>query len=106
MTGSSVKQQTDFHCCRKPSNLSPFNVFLTLSRNSLTNATAKLRSDLGKFYERIHYCRNYPYSGRERTLLALLRAAQREAMSDLIFAGIIVAFFVASALYVRFCEKL
>jgi hypothetical protein len=27
-------------------------------------------------------------------------------MSDLIFAGIIVAFFVASALYVRFCEKL
>jgi hypothetical protein len=35
-----------------------------------------------------------------------LRAAQREAMSDLIFAGIIVAFFVASALYVRFCEKL
>jgi hypothetical protein len=27
----------------------PFNVFLTLSRNSLTNATAKVRSDLGKF---------------------------------------------------------
>jgi hypothetical protein len=26
-----------------------FNVFLTLSRNSLTNATAKVRSDLGKF---------------------------------------------------------
>jgi len=37
----------------KPSNWSPFNVFLTLSRNSLTNASAKLRSDLGKFYERI-----------------------------------------------------
>jgi hypothetical protein len=82
------------------------NVFLTLSRNSLTNVLAKVCSDLGKFYERIHYCRNHPYSGRERDLLALLRAAQREAMSDLIFAGIIVAFFVASTLYVRFCEKL
>jgi hypothetical protein len=82
------------------------NVFLTLSRNSLTNVLAKVRSDLGKFYERIHYRRNHRHSGRERDLLALLRAAQREAMSDLIFAGIIVAFFVASALYVRFCEKL
>ena len=27
-------------------------------------------------------------------------------MIDLIFIGIVVAFFVASALYVRFCEKL
>src|SRR4029077_1812061 len=27
----------------------PFNVFLTLSRNSLTNATPKVRSDLDKF---------------------------------------------------------
>jgi len=27
-------------------------------------------------------------------------------MSDLLFVGIIVAFFVAGALYVRFCEKL
>lgn len=27
-------------------------------------------------------------------------------MSDLIFVGIMVAFFVVSALYVRFCEKL
>ena len=27
-------------------------------------------------------------------------------MSDLIFVGIIVAFFVAGSLYVRFCEKL
>jgi len=27
-------------------------------------------------------------------------------MSDLIFVGTIVAFFVASALYMRFCEKL
>jgi len=27
-------------------------------------------------------------------------------MSDLIFVGIVVAFFVVSALYVRFCEKL
>jgi len=27
-------------------------------------------------------------------------------MSDLIFVGIVVAFFVVSAFYVRFCEKL
>jgi len=27
-------------------------------------------------------------------------------MSDLIFVGIVVVFFVLSALYVRFCEKL
>jgi len=27
-------------------------------------------------------------------------------MSDLIFVGIVVVFFVVSALYVRFCEKL
>jgi len=27
-------------------------------------------------------------------------------MSDLIFVGIVVAFFVVSGLYVRFCEKL
>jgi len=27
-------------------------------------------------------------------------------MSDLIFVGIVVAFFLVSALYVRFCEKL
>jgi len=27
-------------------------------------------------------------------------------MSDLVYVGIIVAFFVVSALYVRFCEKL
>jgi len=27
-------------------------------------------------------------------------------MNDLIFAGIIVVFFVVSALYVRFCDKL
>jgi tRNA/tmRNA/rRNA uracil-C5-methylase (TrmA/RlmC/RlmD family) len=25
---------------------------------------------LGKFYERIHHCRNYRHSGRERDLLA------------------------------------
>jgi hypothetical protein len=86
--------------------LDPFNVFLTLSRNSLTNATAKVRPDLGKFYERIDCRRNHRHSRCERTLLTLLRAAQREAMSDLIFAGIIVAFFVGGALYVRFCEKL
>jgi len=27
-------------------------------------------------------------------------------MSDLIFVGIVVGFFVVSGLYVRFCEKL
>ena len=27
-------------------------------------------------------------------------------MSDLIFVGVVVAFFVVSGLYVRFCEKL
>jgi len=27
-------------------------------------------------------------------------------MNDLIFVGIVIAFFIASALYVRFCEKL
>jgi len=27
-------------------------------------------------------------------------------MNDLIFVGIVVVFFVVSALYVRFCEKL
>jgi len=27
-------------------------------------------------------------------------------MNDLIFAGIVILFFVVSALYVRFCEKL
>jgi len=27
-------------------------------------------------------------------------------MNDLIYLGIVVAFFVASGLYVRFCEKL
>jgi len=27
-------------------------------------------------------------------------------MNDLIYVGIVVAFFVVSALYVRFCEKL
>jgi len=27
-------------------------------------------------------------------------------MNDLIFIGIVIAFFLASGLYVRFCEKL
>jgi len=27
-------------------------------------------------------------------------------MNDLIFAGIVILFFVVSALYVRFCDKL
>jgi hypothetical protein len=29
-----------------------------------------------------------------------------ETMNDLLFVGIVVLFFVVSALYVRFCEKL
>jgi hypothetical protein len=29
-----------------------------------------------------------------------------QLMNDLIFVGIVVVFFVVSALYVRFCEKL
>jgi hypothetical protein len=29
-----------------------------------------------------------------------------QVMIDLIFIGIVVAFFLGSALYVRFCEKL
>jgi hypothetical protein len=35
-----------------------------------------------------------------------LREAEGGAMSDLIFAGIIVLFFVVGGLYVGFCEKL
>ena len=31
---------------------------------------------------------------------------KEKAMSDLIFVGIVIVFFVVSALYVRFCEKL
>jgi hypothetical protein len=36
----------------------------------------------------------------------LLKREYLTDMNDLIFVGIIVAFFVLSALYVRFCEKL
>jgi hypothetical protein len=81
---------------------------------------------LGQTYERI-YCHWYrrPYR-RKLALLALLRRAaivtvaasdhsRREepttevrltAMSDAIFATAIILFFIVSALYVRFCDKL
>jgi heme/copper-type cytochrome/quinol oxidase subunit 4 len=36
----------------------------------------------------------------------LLRKDEGGAMNDLIFAGIIVLFFVVGGLYVGFCEKL
>ncbi len=36
----------------------------------------------------------------------LLKREYLTDMNDLVFVGIIVAFFVVSALYVRFCEKL
>jgi hypothetical protein len=34
------------------------------------------------------------------------RTTYEKPMSDLIFVGIIVLFFIGSGLYVRFCEKL
>jgi hypothetical protein len=35
-----------------------------------------------------------------------IAAILRRAMNDLIFVGVVAVFFVVSALYVRFCEKL
>jgi hypothetical protein len=37
---------------------------------------------------------------------ALLCLAGRTIMSDLLFVGIVIVFFIISGLYVRFCEKL
>ncbi len=37
---------------------------------------------------------------------ALLCLAWRTVMSDLLFVGIVILFFIISGLYVRFCEKL
>src|SRR5262249_22302548 len=48
------------------------NVFLTTLRSSLTNTLAKIRSPLGRSYERIHHHRYCSDSGCERAVLSVL----------------------------------
>jgi hypothetical protein len=43
---------------------------------------------------------------QERTRPGDSVAAEERTMSDLIYVGAVVAFFVVSALYVRFCGQL
>jgi hypothetical protein len=35
-----------------------------------------------------------------------LRSAVHQGMNDLVYAGVVFLFFIVSALYVRFCDKL
>jgi hypothetical protein len=49
---------------------------------------------------------NYPWTWRSAGLLPSKTEPDAEFMTDLIYVGIVVAFFVVSGVYVRFCEKM
>ena len=107
------------------------NDFLTRPLTNLIHDRAKSRSFLWS-HDFIHYCRIRRHFGREFALLTFLRSCEAPPavfadttqskasysagspifsktafkMNDLIFVGTTVLFFILSALYVRFCERL
>jgi hypothetical protein len=88
-----------------------FNGFLADFTSLLISSTGLLLSCSTCETERIiagH--RVLRFAGRTDACARLVHGAgvvaRRIFMNDLIYVGIVVAFFVVSALYVRFCEKL
>jgi hypothetical protein len=90
---------------------SPFNGFLANFTSLLISGIGLLLSCSTRETERISAShRVLRFAGHTDACARLVHGAgvvaRRIFMNDLIYVGIVVAFFVVSALYVRFCEKL
>ena|SRR5271157_2586701 len=64
------------------------------------------RFSLLRIFNGFGLCFDYRAAGGDGTVLHVTGAERPKFMNDLIFVAVIAGFFIAAALYVRFCEKL